>query len=551
MNKKPGNSVGVFDPKRPGVYRPQPIPKVLQTKKAIGPSAPPVYRPQPAPKVLQTKMRAGVQSATRPTPATNRTVSFPVYQLPLPKVLQAKSARPQSLPLPPKPAPPRHTQVGPTRSTSVVQRASAKRNSPAPAAQPTARSTVIQRVTYKGVLYDPASEDAQTNFLAEAKRDMVAAGTWAPGRSENMVKAIGLTTKTILDAGALGLEERSLWKEYDVAVDADLQSVVAIHRDMHTQLTALEGLIPRLRGEDVSAQINAAVAETKRLFGRLPEKWNLHGYGVANFEKPALNKLMTLRPWTLAERIRIAEEDLAIAVAKSAPQPAGPPPAQAPPVPAAAAARPVRSLKKVTKELADLKEVLASVDDLERQALASVATMKQVKQMIETDIRQSAAGVYEKGKTGYVSPKSRMTTRKFYLGEIATTEPLTRIRQKGRGVLWARPWSPGVNRGFLEGGVEAGAVYKLKTAVPDGLKQHLVGGDSAAFKAAVSGQASDPFRPFWHGGQGRFTIYTDELSYLAGKGYRLHEFRRKNGSMQQLMIHPNQLAAVTAAYAGR
>ena len=549
MNKKPGNSVGALNPKRPGafaVYRPQPIPKVLQTRKAIGPSAPQVYRPQPAPKVLQTKMRAGGQSATRSAPATGRSFSPPVYQLPLPKVLQAKSARPQSLP--PKPPPLA------TRSSSVVQRASAKRNSatvPSRSTQPAARSTVIQRVTYKGVLYDPASEDAQTNFLVEAKRDMVAAGTWAPGRSEDIVKGIGKTTKTILDAGALGLEERSLWKEYDVAVDTDLQSVAAIHRDMHTQLTLLEGFIPRLRGEDVSAQINAAVAEIKRVFRTFPEKWNLHNYGVNNFEIP-INKLINLRPWTLAEKIRIAEEDLAIALSAGNPaQAAGPPPAQPPPVPAAAPARPVRSPKKVAKELAALKAALASVDDQERQALASVAAMKQVKQTIETEIRQSAASHYAKGRAGYVSPKSPMKTKKFYLGEIATTEPLTRIRDKGRGVLWARPWSAGVNKGFLEGGVEAGAVYKLKTAVPDNIKQHLVGGDSAAFKAAVSNQASDPYRPFWHGGAGRFTIYTDELTYLAGKGYRLHEFRRKNGSMQQLMIHPSQLAAVTAAYAGR
>src|ERR1041385_8182040 len=52
-------------PAAPPAYRPQPIPKVLQTKQpatdrialqsGLSPTAPPAYRPQPTPKVLQTK----------------------------------------------------------------------------------------------------------------------------------------------------------------------------------------------------------------------------------------------------------------------------------------------------------------------------------------------------------------------------------------------------------------------------------------------------------------------------------------------------------------
>src|SRR6185503_3260138 len=58
---------GFMRPIAPPVYRPQPLPKVLQTKKAVDynphahqalrkpPVAPPVYRPQPTPAVLQRK----------------------------------------------------------------------------------------------------------------------------------------------------------------------------------------------------------------------------------------------------------------------------------------------------------------------------------------------------------------------------------------------------------------------------------------------------------------------------------------------------------------
>jgi hypothetical protein len=100
MNQKTGKSQppkpGIMQPKTaiasqmkkppvaPPVYRPQPAPKVLQTKSAfdrqthIGqlprqPVAPPVYRPQPKAKLLQTKPAkpepAAQQTAARTTPA--------------------------------------------------------------------------------------------------------------------------------------------------------------------------------------------------------------------------------------------------------------------------------------------------------------------------------------------------------------------------------------------------------------------------------------------------------------------------------------------------
>jgi hypothetical protein len=73
-------------PVAPAVYRPQPTPKVLQTKMNVAkqpgnqpfarsnttPAAPPVYRPQPVPKVLQTKAAATPPSragqTSRPPP---------------------------------------------------------------------------------------------------------------------------------------------------------------------------------------------------------------------------------------------------------------------------------------------------------------------------------------------------------------------------------------------------------------------------------------------------------------------------------------------------
>src|SRR5688572_1705835 len=152
MNKKPGGSVGTYPARRPtapAVYRPQPVPRVLQTKRMNGTTplnAPAVYRPQPAPKVLQTKSTPGRNQIIPPGKNAERRVAPPVYRPQVPRVLQAKSARPQLIPA--KPVPPQSVR-------------------PAPLTTP--RAGVIQRVTYRGVLYDPASLDQQVAFRAKAK----------------------------------------------------------------------------------------------------------------------------------------------------------------------------------------------------------------------------------------------------------------------------------------------------------------------------------------------------------------------------------------------
>lgn len=88
-------------PAAPPAYRPQPAPKVLQTKTATvqgpadakgrAPAAPPVYRPQPVPKVLQRKT-VGSQPPHDARPAHNPAAPPAYHPQPPPKVLQPKSA---------------------------------------------------------------------------------------------------------------------------------------------------------------------------------------------------------------------------------------------------------------------------------------------------------------------------------------------------------------------------------------------------------------------------------------------------------------------------
>ena len=104
----------------------------------------------------------------------------------------------------------------------------------------------------------------------------------------------------------------------------------------------------------------------------------------------------------------------------------------------------------------------------------------------------------------------------------------------------------------------APAVYKLRTAIPANLRQMLVDGNQRDFRETVEREGptaalgDKTYWPFWQGQDERLTIYSEELMYLLEKGHRLHEFKRKNGKPnQQMMVHPSQLAAVTAAYAAR
>ena len=69
-------------------------PRIAQMKP--GPTAPPVYRPQPTPRVLQTKKAPNVVRTNNPQIDQRRPVAPPVYRpQPVPRVLQPKMAHTQ------------------------------------------------------------------------------------------------------------------------------------------------------------------------------------------------------------------------------------------------------------------------------------------------------------------------------------------------------------------------------------------------------------------------------------------------------------------------
>jgi hypothetical protein len=145
----------------PPVYRPQPVPKVLQRKATVQtqrpaptnpanrpPAAPAVYRPQPTPKVLQRK--AALQ--TPPGDATKRVPAAapPVYR-PVPKIVQPQTVANLKTP---KVTPGAHVRPhaqAPARGAASVQRVICKGK--------TSGSKPIGTLKLSGWYKDLASDD--------------------------------------------------------------------------------------------------------------------------------------------------------------------------------------------------------------------------------------------------------------------------------------------------------------------------------------------------------------------------------------------------------
>lgn len=438
------------------------------------------------------------------------------------------------------PAPP----VYRPRQAASLQRTAAPpvyRPQPAPGLQrtATARTAVVQRVTYRGVLYEPGNNERQTLFRQKAQEDMETKGTWAPGRSETYIAEIGETTATLADVDLLSQAEQNKWRDYDRGVNQDLLGVDVVLGTITTQIGIVKTQLAMAETQNVKIAVDNAVSAVELAIGQIPAKWAIEKHTGFGTIKVAVTNYLKLEPWTraataleiqqLVQEINIGREKLA--------------PLQKTP-------KPLKALE-AKKEKAELKiQNITEKGNLARQAVDQPGA---VTARIKRTIRETAKQQFARGLSAHTSAKSTMTEKKQYLGEIATTGALRNTGDKGKGVLWASPWSPGVNTAFLEGGAEGNNVFKLKTAIPDDLENFLINGQIAEFRDAVRGKTTSKYYPFWNSleNPARFTIYTEELAYLIGKGYRLHKFRRKNGQTQQLMVAPGNLGKVQVAYQGR
>jgi len=92
---------------------------VLQKAASRGPAAPPVYRPQPVPKVLQTKRPAG-QTAQGPAP--RQPVGPPVYKPDVKRIVQPMIAQTKRLAFQPQPNAPRLAAPVVRPANGIIQR---------------------------------------------------------------------------------------------------------------------------------------------------------------------------------------------------------------------------------------------------------------------------------------------------------------------------------------------------------------------------------------------------------------------------------------------
>ena len=175
-------------PVAPPVYRPQPLPRVLQTKKSLGnpspvvlqtkrssPVAPPIFRPQQKPKVLQGKPK--INQTTFVAQRKQAPVAPSVYRPgPIPRVLQTKraeAAKATSLPASARRTVPSRKQVIMAQK-STVQRA-AKPNSvarPKPPGQGVIQGDFWEYTSSGGYVWHDESATAEWYALGRKyKRD--------------------------------------------------------------------------------------------------------------------------------------------------------------------------------------------------------------------------------------------------------------------------------------------------------------------------------------------------------------------------------------------
>lgn len=242
-------------PVAPPVYRPQPVPKVLQQKVAPGrqsnpsvlqqrkPVPPPVYKPQAPPKVLQGKMPVVSQAVSQPSNRFQATsvlhqrkspVAFPVYRpQPTPRVLQTKT----------KPAvPPISRMPQPNASPASVRL-------PRKIAMPVFSRSIQRKINWE-TTYDGRS--------AKKPQELI----------KQLVKAFGEENRKEITAEVYRIHsEKRLWSMQDVWVGFNKYSQAG-HLPAHQQVEfAASGAAPLPR-----PLVDFSLPTVTRLKGRVGEE---------------------------------------------------------------------------------------------------------------------------------------------------------------------------------------------------------------------------------------------------------------------------------------
>jgi hypothetical protein len=351
---------------------------------------------------------------------------------------------------------------------------------------------VAQRVVYKGTDYN--AKEKQKEFVTEAKSNLQALSVPVDKQAEGLLVKLSksaLQISTVEDLKQL----HDTWYESNTVVRTDardslkLDDIIAcLDETLPTSLPA--ALAALLAANDVAKEELEQIKQTATT--KLSEF--VRNVTAIDAKKHNIN---------LQEHTNLVKD---------------------------AAQNFITSDKKDNKKLNDIKKKLSIVKGSAEKAIRDLQEQGQVN--------------FVKGVVGYrYSQRPEGNTlpfTKLYIGQIEDTQAAkeassSKGKEKTRGILYASPWSRGVNNSFMKGGIALGRVFKLKTTIPENLVGFLQNGDIDGFKAAVKDQQDKKYYPFWHSLRNDFTIFTNEIEMLVKRGYVLHTFSRKKGGNQQLM----------------
>jgi hypothetical protein len=404
-------------------------------------------------------------------------------------------------------------------------------------------SLLVQRVTYKETKYEPGIEQEQENFLAEAEKDLKANKAWVENRSKRLVKALGLTDNVIPNVDDLILKEKGQWKGFDVAIEKDIQQLDKILKKIKEAAIELAEKLPKLKTDEMFKEDLTRCSDLlRKAQQQIPEKMRLKEEKILYKFQQSLFEYIAAEPWLEKEKresLKKEQEEKGKAIEADG---------------NITQRQKTKQLENLTKDFQKREKALDKISKLENEVNVDMAKLVQVPEAIPNSLRKSAEEQFTRGQTGYrFSGVNTISNNKLYIGQIEDTMKIkdNKLKEKGRGVLWATPWAPGVNVGFIEGGIAGKQVFKLKTDIPAELISYLEKGEIAIFKAEVKDKTDKEYWPFWHGIDKRFTQFTIELETLIANGYKLKQFKRKNGSIQQVMATDDHMSELQKYYKDR
>jgi hypothetical protein len=188
--------------------------------------------------------------------------------------------------------------------------------------------------------------------------------------------------------------------------------------------------------------------------------------------------------------------------------------------------------QEYTSRLAGYNEKYGQFD-LQVKALRRA---ERVKQETKETYTRSGDTVY----TNALRVQSKSGKNRLYLGNRQEVAAFAQSEAKKKRILDAGVWTWDINFAWLEGGMNAKACFKLKSELPDSVKQAIQQASRNRVSTITARQfkdlceSSEPapgklHSDLWHSGENRLTWYALEIYTLLESGYRFRWADKQDG----------------------